>query len=59
MKSDKTNPDTKSDKIEKKIDNIFKNRAKTAQSYIGRIPKQTPAHYLVKNCRADKKSKND
>lgn len=58
MKSNKTNSDSKSDKIQKKIDCILNNRAKSSQSFTDRIPKQTPAHYVLKNCRADKKVKN-
>lgn len=59
MKSNKINPDSKSDKIQKKINCILNNRAKSSQSVINRIPKQTPAHYVLKNCRADTKSKKN
>lgn len=58
MKAKKNISDSKSDKIQKKIDCILNNRAKSSQSFIDRIPKQTPAHYVLKNCRADKKVKN-
>jgi hypothetical protein len=59
MKSNKTNPDSTRDKIQKKINCILNNRAKSSQSSIDRIPKQTPAHYVLKNCRADAKSKKN
>ena len=39
MKSNKTNPDSKSDKIQKKIDCILNNRARASHSFIDRIPK--------------------
>lgn len=61
MKSKKTISDSNSDKIQKKVDCILNNRGKSSQSFNNRIPKQTPAHYVLKNCRADnkvKKSKN-
>lgn len=57
MKSKKTNPDSKSDKIKKKIDCILNNRVRSSQSFIDRIPKQESANYVLKNCRADKKTK--
>lgn len=58
MKSNKTNPDSKSDKIQKKIDCILNNRAKSSKSFVDRIPKQASAYYVLKNCRADKKTKD-
>lgn len=58
MKSKKTISDSKSDKIQKKVDCILNNRTKSSQSINNRIPKQTPAHYVLKNCRADNKVKN-
>ena len=57
MKSSKVNSDTKRDKIQKKIDSIFKNRAKNSISCVGRIPKQTPANHVLNNCKLDKRNK--
>jgi len=53
MKSKKTISDSKSDKIQKKVDCILINRIKSSQSINNRIPKQIPTHYVLKNCRAD------
>ena len=57
MKYNKINPEAKSDKIQKKIDSIFKNRARNSKSCISRIPKQTPANYILNNCKSDKLNK--
>ncbi len=59
MKSNKTNTDSKSAKIQKKINCILNNRVKSSQSFVDRNPKQTPAHYVLKNCRADAKPKKN
>lgn len=57
MKSNKTNSDSRGDKIQKRIDCILNNRAKSSQPFIDRIPKQTPSHHVLNGCR-DTKSKD-
>lgn len=57
MEYNKINADSKSDKIQKKIDTIFQNRARNSKSYINRIPKHTPSNHVLNNCKSDKQNR--